>query len=41
MTEATTTLTRAAYRILDENSLKLLTFGPHENFYRDLKRLDE
>ena len=30
-----------AYRILDENSLKLLTFGPHENFYRDLKRLDE
>lgn len=30
-----------AYRILDENSLKLLTFGPHENFYRDLKRLDD
>jgi mRNA-degrading endonuclease RelE of RelBE toxin-antitoxin system len=30
-----------AYRILDEDSLKLLTFGPHENFYRDLKRLDE
>lgn len=29
-----------AYRILDESSLKLLTFGPHENFYRDLKRLD-
>jgi len=27
-----------AYRILDEDSLKLLTFGPHENFYRDLKR---
>ena len=27
-----------AYRILDEESLKLLTFGPHENFYRDLKR---
>ena len=26
-----------AYRILDEDSLKLLTFGPHENFYRDLK----
>jgi mRNA-degrading endonuclease RelE of RelBE toxin-antitoxin system len=26
------------YRILDEDSLKLLTFGPHENFYRDLKR---
>ena len=30
-----------AYRVLDEDSLKLLTFGPHENFYRDLKRLDE
>ena len=30
-----------AYRILDEDSLKLLTFGPHENFYRDLKRLDD
>lgn len=30
-----------AYRILDETSLKLLTFGPHENFYRDLKRIDE
>lgn len=30
-----------AYRILDEDSLKLLTFGPHENFYRNLKRLDE
>lgn len=28
-----------AYRILDEESIKLLTFGPHENFYRDLKRL--
>lgn len=30
-----------SYRILDEDSLKLLTFGPHENFYRDLKRLDD
>ncbi len=30
-----------AYRVLDEDSLKLLTFGPHENFYRDLKRLDD
>jgi len=30
-----------AYRIVDEGSLKLLTFGPHENFYRDLKRLDD
>ena len=29
-----------AYRILDESSLKMLTFGPHENFYRDLKRLE-
>lgn len=29
-----------AYRILDEDSLKLLTCGPHENFYRDLKRLE-
>ncbi|MDO9048168.1 MAG: hypothetical protein Q7U66_10590 [Methylobacter sp.] len=26
------------YRIIDEDNLKLLTFGPHENFYRDLKR---
>ena len=30
-----------AYRILDQESIKLLTFGPHENFYRDLKRLDD
>lgn len=30
-----------AYRIVDEDSLKLLTFGPHENFYRDLKQLDD
>ncbi len=29
------------YRILDAESIKLLTFGPHENFYRDLKRQDE
>jgi mRNA interferase RelE/StbE len=27
-----------AYRILDKESIKLLTIGPHENFYRDLKR---
>jgi hypothetical protein len=27
-----------AYRILDIESLKLLTRGSHENFYRDLKR---
>ena len=30
-----------AYRMLDEESIKLLTFGPHENFYRDLKRQGE
>ena len=29
-----------SYRILDASSIKLLTVGPHENFYRDLKRLD-
>ena len=28
-----------AYRILDENNLKLLMVGPQENFYRDLKRV--
>ena len=28
-----------AYRLLDANTLKLLMVGPHENFYRDLKRL--
>jgi mRNA-degrading endonuclease RelE of RelBE toxin-antitoxin system len=27
-----------AYRVLDEHTLKLLMIGPHENFYRDLKR---
>lgn len=27
-----------ACRILDEQTIKLLTFGPHENFYRALKR---
>jgi mRNA-degrading endonuclease RelE of RelBE toxin-antitoxin system len=30
-----------AYRIMDKESIKLLTFGPHENFYRDLKRQGE
>jgi len=30
-----------AYRMVDKDSLKLLTFGPHENFYRELKRVDE
>lgn len=29
-----------AYRVLDENTLKLLMVGPHENFYRDLKQMD-
>ena len=27
-----------AYRVLDKHTLKLLMVGPHENFYRDLKR---
>jgi len=30
-----------AYRVLDENTIKLLMIGPHENFYRDLKRLED
>ena len=29
-----------AYRVLDPKTIKLLMVGPHENFYRDLKRLD-
>lgn len=29
-----------AYRVLDENTLKLLMVGPHENFYRDLQRAE-
>lgn len=29
-----------AYRKLDETTLKLLMLGPHENFYRNLKRLE-
>lgn len=33
-------LTLLAYRVLDENTLKLLMVGPHENFYRALKRID-
>lgn len=28
-----------AYRILDQETIKLLMLGSHENFYRDLKRL--
>lgn len=27
-----------AYKVLDDHTLKLLMVGPHENFYRDLKR---
>lgn len=29
-----------SYRILDEDRIKLLTMGSHENFYRDLKRIE-
>ena len=29
-----------AYRVLDPRTIKLLMVGPHENFYRDLKRMD-
>ena len=29
-----------AYRLLDEQTIKLLMLGTHENFYRDLKRID-
>jgi hypothetical protein len=29
-----------SYRVLDADSIKLLTVGPHENFYRYLKRSD-
>lgn len=29
-----------AYRVLDVDTIKLLMIGPHENFYRDLKRAD-
>ncbi|MBK1693686.1 addiction module toxin RelE [Chromatium weissei] len=28
-----------SYRVLNEDTLKLIMFGSHENFYRDLKRL--
>ena len=27
-----------AYRVISEAEIKLLVVGPHENFYRDLKR---
>lgn len=29
-----------SYRVLDAETIKLLTVGAHENFYRDLKRLE-
>lgn len=29
-----------SYRVMDEDSIRLLTVGSHENFYRDLKRLE-
>jgi mRNA-degrading endonuclease RelE of RelBE toxin-antitoxin system len=34
-----TLLCLLAYRVLDEQTIKLLMVGPHENFYRDLKRV--
>ncbi len=27
-----------AYRVMSKREIKLLLFGPHENFYRDLKQ---
>jgi len=27
-----------AYRVISKKSVKLLVVGPHENFYRDLKK---
>jgi mRNA interferase RelE/StbE len=29
-----------AYRIISKREITLLVVGPHENFYRDLKRLN-
>lgn len=29
-----------SYRVLDVDRIKLLTVGAHDNFYRDLKRLE-
>jgi hypothetical protein len=29
-----------AYRPIDPDTLRVLTFGAHENFYRDLKRVE-
>lgn len=36
----TNQLCLVAYRMLDEETIKLLMVGPHENFYRDLKRVE-
>ena len=30
-----------AYRIVSRNEITLLVIGPHENFYRDLKKSDQ
>jgi hypothetical protein len=30
-----------AYRVLDDDVVKLLMVGPHENVFRDLKRVDD
>jgi len=30
-----------AYRVLADHTIKLLMVGPHENFYRDLKRTEQ
>ena len=30
-----------AYRVLDAQTIKLLMVGPHENFYRNLKRVED
>ena len=35
-----TLLCLLAYRVVDEQTLKLLMVGPHENFYRELKRTE-
>ena len=30
-----------AYRVVDAQTIKLLMIGPHENFYRSLKQMDD
>lgn len=30
-----------AYRVVDTQTIKLLMIGPHENFYRNLKQMDD